>query len=306
MAHEEGFRGAEARLADDVEERLQQLLQKLAAGSDLASAAGLRDPTPLPEQQQQQQQQQGGGEAAGAATAVKAEGEGGSEAQAAAAAPGQQPADAMQVDGQQAQQPSPTPEAEGDGERDPHGLRDAARPFNALRGCRTCWRDGDNARLLLCDGCEEEYHCYCVTPALLEVPEGDWYCHLCRLSGSSGQPGNGSGASCSSAVAPSSSWDMAAAAQLPETCTAAITNRSSSMQYIRQLVGAAQRLTAANYGSWPAEARLQLALLLCELLAGSSAGRRFMEERLEAKREAKKKVGRWVCACLLCCTTRVL
>jgi hypothetical protein len=64
------------------------------------------------------------------------------------------------------------------------------------------------------------------------------------------------------------------------------------MQHMRELVGFAQRLSGGvPYGSWPAEARLQLLLLLCELLGSSTSGRRFIEERMDAKREAKKKVG---------------
>jgi hypothetical protein len=91
---------------------------------------------------------------------------------------------------------------------------------------------------------------------------------------------------------------MIATAQLPETCTAGDggtgSTSSSGMRYVRELVGVAQRLGDCGYGVWPAPARLQLLLLLCELLAGSNAGRRFIEERMEAKREAKKKVG---CLC---------
>jgi hypothetical protein len=158
-----------------------------------------------------------------------------------------------------------------------------------------CWNDGDKARLLLCDGCEDEYHCYCVNPVLLEVPEGDWYCRLCRqedqeqplaAAAAAGSSGGSNGGSSSG-----SEWDMAAAAALPETCTAALSSSSSGMQHMRALVGAAQRLSSVLYGEWPAAARLELLLLLCELLGSSNAGRRFIEERMEAKREAKKKVG---------------
>ncbi len=34
---------------------------------------------------------------------------------------------------------------------------------------RVCWLDEDVNRILLCDGCDGEYHCYCVEPPLLEV-----------------------------------------------------------------------------------------------------------------------------------------
>jgi hypothetical protein len=44
-------------------------------------------------------------------------------------------------------------------------------PRNGLGclGARVCWRGEDKARLLLCDGCDGEYHCYCVEPPILEV-----------------------------------------------------------------------------------------------------------------------------------------
>merc|ERR1711990_712513 len=41
--------------------------------------------------------------------------------------------------------------------------------------CTNCGLGGD---LLLCDepGCPYVYHMHCLTPALKEVPEGDWFC----------------------------------------------------------------------------------------------------------------------------------
>ncbi|GMF18118.1 unnamed protein product [Phytophthora fragariaefolia] len=43
--------------------------------------------------------------------------------------------------------------------------------------CEVCLKDG---KLLCCDGCERAYHLNCVRPALLDVPEGDWFCSHCR------------------------------------------------------------------------------------------------------------------------------
>ena len=352
---------------------LQELLQQVAAGSDLTAAAGIADDSKKEQQQADDQQQQAAGTAAageGAAAAAAAKAEGadamdvdvpqqqqqqpsstaqpadstgvavkqepshpdGPAAAAAAAVqpqqevpssktPGAQPdaatsnkpnnsseskevgqgSDHMQQQQQQQQRES---EQEGEGSEDggplpasatdPHSLRDPQRPFNPLSGCRLCWNDGDKARLLLCDGCEDEYHCYCVNPVLLEVPEGDWYCRLCRHEDQEQPPPPALQPPAAAAAAGSSSgsdWDMAAAAALPETCTAALSSSSSGMQHMRALVGAAQRLSSVLYGEWPAAARLELLLLLCELLGSSNAGRRFIEERMEAKREAKKKVG---------------
>ncbi|KAE9022915.1 hypothetical protein PF011_g4236 [Phytophthora fragariae] len=43
--------------------------------------------------------------------------------------------------------------------------------------CEMCLKGG---KLLCCDGCERAYHLNCVRPALLDVPEGDWFCSHCR------------------------------------------------------------------------------------------------------------------------------
>lgn len=37
----------------------------------------------------------------------------------------------------------------------------------------------DVDRILLCDGCDREFHLYCLNPPLEQVPEGDWYCPDC-------------------------------------------------------------------------------------------------------------------------------
>ncbi|KAL4099990.1 hypothetical protein PRIC1_007787 [Phytophthora ramorum] len=54
-------------------------------------------------------------------------------------------------------------------------LRPAADQHNEY--CETCVKGG---KLLCCDGCERAYHLNCVRPALLDVPDGDWFCSCCR------------------------------------------------------------------------------------------------------------------------------
>jgi hypothetical protein len=46
-------------------------------------------------------------------------------------------------------------------------------------GCQVCHGKEDTAKVLLCDGCEAEYHLYCLQPALDVVPSGDWFCPPC-------------------------------------------------------------------------------------------------------------------------------
>lgn len=43
-------------------------------------------------------------------------------------------------------------------------------------GCLTCGTDDDHANLMLCEGCNDEYHTYCLDPPLRSVPTGDWFC----------------------------------------------------------------------------------------------------------------------------------
>lgn len=42
--------------------------------------------------------------------------------------------------------------------------------------CAVC---GDGGNLLICDGCEGEYHMECLRPALKNIPEGSWKCDEC-------------------------------------------------------------------------------------------------------------------------------
>ena len=37
----------------------------------------------------------------------------------------------------------------------------------------------DAGTLMLCDGCDAEYHPTCLRPRLVEPPVGEWFCPLC-------------------------------------------------------------------------------------------------------------------------------
>ena len=45
--------------------------------------------------------------------------------------------------------------------------------------CEACGRDDDEDSMLLCDSCDRGYHMTCLTPPLLDVPEGSWFCPEC-------------------------------------------------------------------------------------------------------------------------------
>lgn len=56
-------------------------------------------------------------------------------------------------------------------------------------GCRICGNDDDHTSLMLCEGCNDEYHIYCLDPPLRSVPDEDWFCRkslsLCCMLASS-------------------------------------------------------------------------------------------------------------------------
>ncbi|XP_043944415.1 lysine-specific demethylase 5A [Protopterus annectens] len=45
--------------------------------------------------------------------------------------------------------------------------------------CLVCNSGDDEDRLLLCDGCDDSYHTFCLIPPLHDVPKGDWRCPKC-------------------------------------------------------------------------------------------------------------------------------
>ncbi|XP_057586008.1 lysine-specific demethylase 5B isoform X3 [Hippopotamus amphibius kiboko] len=45
--------------------------------------------------------------------------------------------------------------------------------------CLLCGSGNDEDRLLLCDGCDDSYHTFCLIPPLHDVPKGDWRCPKC-------------------------------------------------------------------------------------------------------------------------------
>ncbi|KAL1020992.1 hypothetical protein UPYG_G00007360 [Umbra pygmaea] len=45
--------------------------------------------------------------------------------------------------------------------------------------CRMCGRGDEDEKLLLCDGCDDNYHTFCLLPPLTEPPKGNWRCPKC-------------------------------------------------------------------------------------------------------------------------------
>ncbi|KAG8511675.1 Lysine-specific demethylase 5C, partial [Galemys pyrenaicus] len=48
--------------------------------------------------------------------------------------------------------------------------------------CRICSQGDEDNKLLLCDGCDDNYHIFCLLPPLPEVPKGVWRCPKCIMA----------------------------------------------------------------------------------------------------------------------------
>jgi len=55
-------------------------------------------------------------------------------------------------------------------------IEKANSSLHQMDQCAIC-EDGGN--LLICDGCESEWHMTCTRPALQSIPEGHWECDIC-------------------------------------------------------------------------------------------------------------------------------
>ncbi|KAG6455035.1 hypothetical protein O3G_MSEX009006 [Manduca sexta] len=49
----------------------------------------------------------------------------------------------------------------------------------AIYTCAICQRDNRDDLLLICNGCSDTYHTFCLKPPLSAVPDGDWRCPCC-------------------------------------------------------------------------------------------------------------------------------
>ena len=53
--------------------------------------------------------------------------------------------------------------------------------------CEVCAQSNREDRMLLCDGCDNGYHCECLNPPVHTIPEGSWYCPNCARANGRGR-----------------------------------------------------------------------------------------------------------------------
>ena len=51
-------------------------------------------------------------------------------------------------------------------------------------GCMACHYKHFASQLLICDGCNKEYHTFCISPPLTSIPDGQWFCPQCMAKDS--------------------------------------------------------------------------------------------------------------------------
>lgn len=56
------------------------------------------------------------------------------------------------------------------------------------KGCVICNRNTDLSHMLICDGCEREFHMGCLSPPMKKLPQNEWYCTEC-MKGTDGEYG---------------------------------------------------------------------------------------------------------------------
>lgn len=57
-----------------------------------------------------------------------------------------------------------------------------SKPGKALEDppCEICFSPDDGEKMLLCDGCDQGFHTFCLDPPMKSVPKDSWYCKKCQ------------------------------------------------------------------------------------------------------------------------------
>ncbi|KYQ46402.1 Remodeling and spacing factor 1 [Trachymyrmex zeteki] len=82
-----------------------------------------------------------------------------------------------------------SPESDLEKDQEPQPLRRARTAQKAQShveeaedeyACQKCGKADHPEWILLCDSCDKGWHCSCLRPALMLIPEGDWFCPPCQ------------------------------------------------------------------------------------------------------------------------------
>lgn len=180
---------------------------------------------------------------------------------------------------------------------DLHGAKDLHRPLQpASAGCRVCWGDHDLPRLMICDGCDDEYHCYCLEPPLLEVPEGDWYCQNCwsaqqhRRDSALKALGGYWGSMDSVQESGKNVGHSRADDSLLDKVDRVMSGGRAGQIVFRQLMELAHLLDVREYGLWDPAQKLSLLSCLCDLALDTRVAREFLSDNFEKFKEKRKEL----------------
>ncbi|BDA49369.1 probable lysine-specific demethylase 5A at C-terminar half [Coccomyxa sp. Obi] len=168
---------------------------------------------------------------------------------------------------------------DGEGELDEEDRRertivdDLSRPFVPWEGCAACWSNDDHRNILLCDGCDLEFHHYCVVPPLPDIPSGEWFCPACvRAASAAGHSGAESAQQPDLALQPAGQPVLA-----PHPAV-----QRNEFQRAAELLG------AVEYADLSPVQRVEVARLLLSLASSSSLIRDELEQDAKNKKDLRR------------------
>ncbi|XAR51852.1 Histone acetyltransferase [Bertholletia excelsa] len=136
--------------------------------------------------------------------------------------------------------------------------------------CKVCGIDKDDGSVLLCDSCDSEYHTYCLSPPLVRIPQGNWYCRFCVANKQNSQGASG----CTSAII-----------MTGKKCHGEVT--CADMENLSHLVSA---LEEKEYWDFSVAERISLIKFLCDELLDSSLIHQHLDHSMELSAELQHKL----------------
>ncbi|XP_009762755.1 methyl-CpG-binding domain-containing protein 9 [Nicotiana sylvestris] len=136
--------------------------------------------------------------------------------------------------------------------------------------CKVCGMDKDDVNVLLCDGCDSEYHTYCLDPPLIKVPDGEWYCPSCETKES--QSRNASGF------------------QILRQCVKRRLHRKLTHKFMEELSQLSRTMELKEYWELSLEDRIFLLKFLCDEVLNSAILRDHIDQSASLSAELQQKL----------------